>query len=84
MKGISFVVFLAMTLTLILLPRQAAAVEVTLILRNITTADFDEWKVRSSEKCTQCTGKIRQDTRRLSRLGKWVIQDTISSFGGVV
>lgn len=62
MKGISFVVFLGMSLTLILLPRQAAAVEVTLILRNITTDCFNEWKVSSSEKCTQSTGKIRQDT----------------------
>src|SRR5271165_1245983 len=62
MKGISFVVFLAMSLTLILLPRPAAAVEVTLILRNITTDCFNEWKVSSSEKCTQSTGKIRQDT----------------------
>jgi hypothetical protein len=61
MKGISFVVFLA-SLMLILLPRQAEAIEVTLILRNITTNDFDEWKVTSNEQCTQCTGKIRQDT----------------------
>lgn len=62
MKGISFVVFLAMSLTLILSPRQAAAVEVTLILRNITTDDFVEWKITSKEKCTQCTGKIMRDT----------------------
>lgn len=62
MKGISFVVLLAMTLTLILLPRQAAAVHVTLILRNITTDDFAEWKITSKEKCTQSTGKIRRDT----------------------
>jgi hypothetical protein len=62
MKGIYFVVFLAMSLTLILLPGQAVAVQVTLILRNITTDDFNEWKVRSEEKCTQSTGKIRQDT----------------------
>jgi hypothetical protein len=62
MKGILFVVFLATTLTLILLPRQAAAVQVTLILRNIATDDFNEWKVTSNEKCTQSTGKIRQDT----------------------
>ncbi len=67
MKGISFVVFLATSLTLILFPRQAAAIEVTLILRNITTDDFDEWKVASNEKCTQSTGKIRQDTEAFER-----------------
>ena len=48
-------------MTLILLPRQAAAVHVTLILRNITTDDFAEWKITSKEKCTQSTGKIRRD-----------------------
>jgi hypothetical protein len=62
MKGICFAVFLATSLTLILLPRQAAAVQVTLILRNITTDDFDEWKITSKAKCTQSTGKIRRDT----------------------
>ena len=62
MKGISLVVFLAMSLTVLLLPRQVAAVQVTLILRNITTDDFDEWKITSKEKCTQSTGKIRRDT----------------------
>jgi hypothetical protein len=62
MKGIYSALFLAMSLTLILLPGQAVAVEVTLILRNITTDDFAEWKVTSNEKCTQSTGKIRRDT----------------------
>jgi hypothetical protein len=62
MKGISFVVFLATSLTLALWPRQVAAIQVTLILRNIATDDFDEWKVTSNEQCTQSTGKIRHDT----------------------
>jgi hypothetical protein len=61
MKGISFALFLA-TSFLVLLPRHAAAVQVTLILRNMTTNDFVEWKVTSKSRCTRSTGKLRRDT----------------------
>lgn len=39
-----------------------ALVRVTLILRNIATPSFIEWKVASDQMCTQSSGKIRQDT----------------------
>lgn len=62
MKGISLALFLATSLIVLLLPRQVAAVEVTLILRNIATDDFVEWKVTSKSQCTQSTGRIGRDT----------------------
>ena len=62
LKRILLILFLSAGSSLFLLPRQAAAVQVTLILRNITTDNFNEWKVESDLKCTQCTGKIRRDT----------------------
>jgi hypothetical protein len=40
---------------------QSSAVRVTLILRNVATSDFTEWKVRSDEMCTQSSGKITRD-----------------------
>ena len=40
---------------------QSTAVRVTLILRNVATSDFMEWKVASDEMCTQSSGKIRRD-----------------------
>jgi len=61
MKGISLALLLAASF-LLLWPRQAAAVQVTLILRNITTNDFVEWKVTSKSRCTRSTGRIRRDT----------------------
>jgi hypothetical protein len=78
MKGIPFVVFLATTFTLVLLPRQAAAVQVTLILQNIVLQnvaiyDFDEWKVTSKQKCTQTTGKIGRDTDAFEQT--WYVGD---------
>jgi hypothetical protein len=62
MKGISLALLVATSLTLLLLPSQVTAVQVTLILRNVAAADFNEWKVESKAKCTQSTGRIRRDT----------------------
>jgi hypothetical protein len=42
--------------------RTAAEVRVTLILRNIVTSAFIEWKVASEQMCIQSTGRIRQNT----------------------
>jgi len=39
----------------------STAVRVTLILRDVLTSDFCEWKVASDEMCTQSSGKIRRD-----------------------
>lgn len=67
MKGISFALFLATSLFVLLSPHQAAAVQVTLILRNIATDDFVEWKITSKAKCTQSTGRIGRDTGAFER-----------------
>jgi hypothetical protein len=40
----------------------ASSVQVTLILRNIATLGFVEWKVTSEQMCTQSSGRITQDT----------------------
>jgi hypothetical protein len=78
MKCISFAVFLAVSLAVLLFPRQVAAVQVTLILQNIVLQnvaiyDFDEWKVESKQKCTQTTGKIRRDTDAFEQT--WYVGD---------
>jgi hypothetical protein len=49
----------------------SAPVQVTLILRNIATGDFNEWKVASDQMCTQSSGKIRQDTEAFEQT--WVV-----------
>ena len=41
---------------------EASSVQVTLILRNITTLGFIEWKVASDQMCTQSSGRIGPDT----------------------
>jgi hypothetical protein len=41
---------------------EASTVQVTLILRNIATPRFIEWKVASDQMCTQSSGRIRPDT----------------------
>jgi hypothetical protein len=61
MKPILFAVFLATTLAITLFPHQAAATQVTLILRNIATDDFEEWKIKGSHKFTQSTGKLGRE-----------------------
>ena len=78
MKGISFPVFLAASLTVLLFPRQVAAVRVTLILQNIVlqnvaVCDFDEWKVTSKQQCTQCSGKIGRETDAFEQT--WYVGD---------
>ena len=62
MKPILFAAFLAATLAQTLFPHQAAAAEVTLILRNIATDDFEEWKIKSAGHFTQSTGKLGRET----------------------
>lgn len=62
MRRVFLALCLIATFTIVELPSQATASYVTLILRNIATNDFDEWKVKSSQQCTQTTGKIRQDS----------------------
>jgi hypothetical protein len=79
MKAALLVLFLAAGSSLLLFPRQAAAVEITLILRNITlgnvaTYDFSEWKVASKQKCIQGTGKIGRDTEAFEQT--WYVGDS--------
>lgn len=62
MKTILLALLALTCFTIAFNPRRAAAVQVTLILRNIETDDFEEWKVKSDQKCTQSTGKIGRDT----------------------
>lgn len=40
---------------------KASSVQVTLILRNIATSGFIDWKVASEQMCTHSSGRIRQD-----------------------
>jgi hypothetical protein len=42
--------------------REASTVRVTLILQNIATPGFIEWKVASDQMCTQSSGRIGPDT----------------------
>lgn len=41
---------------------EASSVRMTLILRNITTSGFIEWKAASDQMCTQSSGRIGPDT----------------------
>ena len=50
------------SITFSLLPRQVAAVQVTLLLRNIATDDFIEWKVKPSQGFAKSTGKLGRDS----------------------
>ena len=40
---------------------KASSVHVTLILRNIATSSFIDWKVASEQMCIHSTGRLRQD-----------------------
>ena len=73
MRRVLLVLFLAAASSLLLFARQVAAAEVTLILRNVTTDDFSEWKVASEQKCTQSTGKIGRDTEAFEQT--WYVGD---------
>jgi hypothetical protein len=61
MKPILFALVVVACFTIVLGPRRADAVQVTLILRNIETYDFVEWKVKSNEKWTRTTGRLGRD-----------------------
>ena len=62
MKILLRALFVATAMIIFLLPRQVAAVQVTLILRNIATDDFDEWKIKPSHRFTKSTGKLGRET----------------------
>jgi hypothetical protein len=62
MKLLLRVLFMVTSITLAVLPRQVAAVEVTLLLRNIATDDFIEWKIKPSHGFTKSTGKLGRDS----------------------
>jgi hypothetical protein len=62
MKFLLRALFVATSLTVIFLPGQVAAVQVTLILRNIATDDFDEWKIKPSRGFTKTTGRIGKES----------------------
>jgi hypothetical protein len=50
------------------------AVRVTMILRNITTPYFIEWKVASDQMCTQSSGEIGPDTEAFEQT--WAVGGT--------
>jgi hypothetical protein len=62
MKSILLALFMVTSFTMVLFPRQAVAVEVTLILRNITTDDFVEWRIKPEGRFTQTTGKLGRES----------------------
>jgi len=79
MRRVLLVLVVSAASSLLLFPPQAAAVEVTLILRNIVlgniaTFDFSEWKVASEQKCIQGTGKICRDTEAFEQT--WYVGDS--------
>jgi len=62
MKSVLLALFVVTSFTIVLFPRQVAAVQVTLILRNIATDDFDEWKIKPGHRFTKTTGKLGRDS----------------------
>lgn len=62
MKSIFLAVLVATCLAIVSFPRQAAASYVTLILRNIETNDFNEWRLKPTNKFTRTTGKLGRDS----------------------
>jgi hypothetical protein len=62
MKSLLLALFVVTSFTIVLSPRQVEAAQVTLILRNIVTGDYDEWKIKPSEKFTRSTGKLGKET----------------------
>jgi hypothetical protein len=62
MKLLLRALFMVTSITIALLPRQVAAVQVTLLLRNITTDDFIEWRIKPSQGFTKSTGKLGRDS----------------------
>jgi hypothetical protein len=62
MKLLLRALFMVTSITIALLPRQVAAVQVTLLLRNIATDDFIEWRIKPSQGFTKSTGKLGRDS----------------------
>ena len=62
MKPLLLALFVMTSFAIILSPGQVGAAQVTLILRNIETDSFDEWKIKPSEKFARSTGKLGRDT----------------------
>ena len=80
MKSIFLAVLVATCLAIISFPRQAAASYVTLILRNIETNDFNEWRLKPTNKFTRTTGKLGRDSAEFEQtwdVGPAGEQDTI-------
>jgi hypothetical protein len=62
MKFLLRALFMVTSVTVALLPSRVAAVEVTLLLRNIATDDFIEWRIKPSQGFTKSTGKLGRDS----------------------
>lgn len=62
MKSILLALIAATSFLIVFLPRQVAAAQVTLILRNIETNDFNEWKLKPDLKFSKTTGKLGRDS----------------------
>jgi hypothetical protein len=71
MKPFIFALLAVTCFTIVFNPRQAAAVQVTLILRNIDTDDFVEWMIKTEQKWTwtKTTGKIGRDSEEFVQTG---------------
>jgi hypothetical protein len=67
MKLLLRALIMVTSVTVALLPSRVAAVEVTLLLRNIATDDFIEWRIKPSQGCTKSTGKLGRDSAELEQ-----------------
>jgi hypothetical protein len=62
MKPRLFAFFAVATFAIILFPRPAAAAQLTLILRNIDTPGFIEWRVKPEHRFTRSTGDLGRES----------------------
>jgi hypothetical protein len=62
MKPLLLALFVMTSFTIILLPGRVGAAQVTLILRNIETDSFDEWKIKPGERFAKSSGKLGKET----------------------
>src|ERR1700722_718252 len=62
MKSIFFALVTATSFLIVFLPRQVAGAQVTLILRNIETNDYNEWKLKPDQRFSKSTGKLGRDS----------------------
>jgi hypothetical protein len=74
MKPLLLALFVMTSFTIILSTGQVRAAQVTLILRNIETDSFDEWRIKPGEKFTKSTGKLGRETGEYEQT--WDIGDT--------